>query len=325
MYRGKRHVTLIAVVALVTLAGCTAKTGDQAGSASTEAATPLELCVVHNNADHPSITALVKGMNEEAPHFDANIVYFDPANDPQKQVSMIEDCVARQPDVLVVNAVDPVAVVPAIKRAFESGIRVLMVNADIAPEGRQYTEGFIGSKSFDQGYAVGLMIAEALNNKGNMVIVAGNPGQTDTVNRTEGLKAAFADSDADITILAEQTGQWSRDKALTVMTDLLTRFPDIDAVFGHDDPMALGALEAINASGREGIKVFGVNGNTDACQSIKDGEMAGTALQLSELVGVSTVRAAFDLKQGRLIPREILAPTAPVTPENVAEWQDQCW
>ena len=110
-----------------------------------------------------------------------------------------------------------------------------------------------------------------------------------------------------------------------VMQDLLTRYPDINIVFGQDDPMALGALQAIKANGAEGIKVFGVNGNKDACDAIKAGDMYGTAMQLSYLVGVYTVRAAYDITQGRQVPAKILAPTAPVTPDNVDKLYDQCW
>ena len=253
------------------------------------------------------------------------VSFFDPAMDPQKQVSMIEDCIAASFDVIAVNAVDPVAVIPAIKKAKEAGIKVITVNANVDKSGASYIEGFIGSQSFDQGYAVGLMIAKALNNTGNIVLVTGNPGQTDAVNRTEGMKSAFKAQGANIKILAEQTGKWSKDEALKVMTDMLTKYPKIDAVFGHDDPMALGALAAVNASGRTGIKAFGVNGNKEACESIKAGEMFGTALQLSYLVGVYAVRAAYDLKAGRLISSETLAPTAPVTPENIDLWMEQCW
>lgn len=297
-----------------------------AASSSNPAVKPFSMCVVHNNADHPSITAIVNGMNDEAAVYGAKVSYFDPALDPQKQASMIEDCISRKPDVIVVNAVDPAAVVPSIKKASEAGIPVLMQNADTNDEGHAYTKAFIGSQSFDQGYAVGQMIAKALNNKGNMVLVTGKPGQTDAVNRTAGMKQAFTDAKADITILAEQPGDWSKDKALTVMQDLLTRYPNIDAVFGHDDPMALGALEAIKAAGRQDkIKVFGVNGNKEACAAIKSGEMAGTALQLSYLVGVYTVRAGYDLVKGRLLPAKILAPTAPVTKDNIAQWESQCW
>ena len=285
------------------------------GAAAADAG--FTICVVHNNADHPSITAIVKGMNDEGAIYGADITYFDPAFDPQKQASMVEDCIARKPSVIVVNAVDPAAVVQVLKKANEAGIPVVMQNADTNDAGHAYTKTFIGSQSYDQGYAVGQMIVKATGGKGNLVIITGKPGQFDVVQRAEGAKAAFADAKADIKILAEEPADWSKDKALTVMQDLLTRYPNIDIVFGQDDPMALGALQAIKASGTEGIKVFGVNGNKDACDAIKAGDMYGTAMQLSYMVGVYTVRAAYDIYKGRQVPTKMLAPTAPVTPDNV--------
>jgi len=319
---------IIKLVTGLTVAGLLLSSCSSSSDSASEgdaAVAGAKLCVIHNNADHPSITALTKGVNDEAKVSGMEVSFFDPAMDPQKQVSMIEDCIAASFDVIAVNAVDPVAVIPAIKKAKEAGIKVITVNANVDKSGASYIEGFIGSQSFDQGYAVGLMIAKALNNTGNIVLVTGNPGQTDAVNRTEGMKSAFKAQGANIKILAEQTGKWSKDEALKVMTDMLTKYPKIDAVFGHDDPMALGALAAVNASGRTGIKAFGVNGNKEACESIKAGEMFGTALQLSYLVGVYAVRAAYDLKAGRLISSETLAPTAPVTPENIDLWMEQCW
>jgi ribose transport system substrate-binding protein len=308
----------LALAAMLGLAGTAGALADQPA--------PFNICVVHNNADHPSITAIVNGMNDEGAIYNAKITAFDPAFDPQKQAAMIEDCIARKPDVLVVNAVDPAAVVPGIKKASEAGIPVIMQNADTTEAGHAYTKAFVGTESYDQGYAVGKMIAKALNNKGSVVVITGKPGQTDTVNRTAGMKAAFADLKADITVLANEPADWSKDKALTVMQDLLTRNPQIDAVFGQDDPMALGALEAIKAAGREGeIKVFGVGGMKDACAAITAKEMSGTAMQLSYLIGVYTVRAAYDVTKGRLVPTRILAPTAPVTQADIAKWQSQCW
>jgi ribose transport system substrate-binding protein len=312
-------------MSLKLLAGLALAAAMGAGSAAAAVAGP-SICVVHNSADHPSITALVNGMNDEGAIYGAKITYFDPALDPLKQVSMIEDCISRKPDVIAVNAVDPAAVVPALKKASAAGIPVLMQNADTTDAGHAYTKAFLGSQSYDQGYAVGQMIVKALGGKGNMVVITGKNGQTDTVNRTAGMRAAFSDAKASIDVLAVQPADWSKDKSLTVMQDLLTRFPKIDAVFGQDDPMALGALEAIKAQHREKeIKVFGVNGNKEACAAIKKGEMYGTALQLSYLIGVYTVRAAYDLTQKRLVPTKILAPTAPVTADNVDTWMSQCW
>jgi len=294
-------------------------------AASGAAADDLNICVVHNNADHPSITAIVKGMDDEGAIYGAKITYFDPAFDPQKQASMVEDCIARKPTVIVVNAVDPAAVVQVLKKASEAGIPTIMQNADTNDEGHQYTRTFVGSQSYDQGYAVGQMIVKATGGKGNLVMITGKPGQFDVVQRADGAKKAFADANAEIKILAEEPADWSKDKALTVMQDLLTRYPDINIVFGQDDPMALGALQAIKAAGVDGIKVFGVNGNKDACDAIKAGDMYGTAMQLSYMVGVYTVRAAYDISKGRQVPTKILAPTAPVTPDNVDALYSQCW
>jgi ABC-type sugar transport system substrate-binding protein len=324
MHRKISAATLGALMASLALAGCAQSPASEQTDASNDSEV-LTMCVVHNFADSVSVTAMVKGMNDEASAYNADITYFDPANDPQKQASMIADCASRQPDVLVVNAVDPEAVIPEMKRASEAGIKILTINADVAEDGQQYRMSFIGSDSFTQGYSVGTMIAAGLNNEGNLVIVGGNPGQTDSVNRTEGVKAAFADLKSNIKIVAEQSANWSQDKALSVTTDLLTRFPDIDAVFGQDDPMAMGALLAVKNSGQTGIKVYGVNGNKEACASVKAGDLAGTALQMSELLGVSAVRAAFDLKNGRLVPDKILAPTAAVTQENISQWESKCW
>lgn len=288
----------------------------------------LEICVVHNNADHPSITAIVQGMNDEAAIYGAEVTFFDPAADPQKQASMIEDCISRQADVIVVNAVDPTAVVAPIKKAYEAGIPILTQNADVAPEGKAYTRAFVGSQSIDQGYAVGKMMVEKFGDQeAKVVIIGGNPGQTDYVNRVAGAQQAWADAGVNYEIISDQPAGWSKDKAMTLMTDLLTRFPTgIDMVYAVDDPMAIGVVESIKAAGYDGeIAVYGTNGNVDACAAIQKGDMAGTALQMSYLVGVYAVRAAYDIYVDRVLPEEILAPTAPITSENIDQWFEMCW
>ena len=84
---------------------------------------------------------------------------------------------------IVVNAVDPAAVVQVLKKASEAGIPVVMQNADTNKEGHQYTKTFVGSQSYDQGYAVGQMIVKATGGKGKMVMITGKPGQFDVVQR----------------------------------------------------------------------------------------------------------------------------------------------
>jgi ribose transport system substrate-binding protein len=312
----KRFALVGLLIAIMLLVGTIAPTA--------RAQTTLTIGVVHNNADHPSITAIVKGMDDEAKIYGAKIVYLDPAFDPQKQATMIEDLIAQKVDVIVVNAVDPAAVVPSIKKASEAGIPVITQNADTNEEGHQYTRTFVGSDSVIQGEAVGKMIRDALGGKGNVVILSGKPGQTDVVNRIAGFETAIKGSE--IKVLDTQPAEWSKDKALTITQDLLTRYQNIDAIFALDDPMALGALEAVKAANRlDKIKIFGVNGNKEACEAVKSGEMGGTALQLSYMVGVYSVRAAYDVKVGRIVPDVIKAPTAGITKDNVDQWMKDCW
>ena len=126
---------------------------------------------------------------------------------------------------------------------------------------------------------------------------------------------------------AEQPAEWDKDKSMTVMADLLTRFPSpqIDFVYALDDPMALGAVEAIRAAGRlNEIKVFGQNGEKGACDAIK-GEMAGTQLLNSGLFGLYTVRAANDALMGRPLQKDIGFGMALITAKNVDQMYGQCW
>jgi ABC-type sugar transport system substrate-binding protein len=286
---------------------------------------PFALCVIHNMADHPSIAAVVNGMNDEGPLFGAQITYFDPAFDPQKQVSMIEDCIARKSDVIAVNAVDPAAVVPALKKASDAKIPIIMHNADTNDAGRAYTKTYVGVKSYDQGQAMGKRLVADFNGKADILVLTGKPGQTDTVNRWEGAAAAFKEANATINVLASEPADWSKDKAITVMQDLITRHPKFDAVLAQDDGMALGAVQALKASGVEGVKVYGVGAYKEACDAIKNKDMEATALHPSYLVGVYTVRAAYDTLHGRYLPTEILAPTGAIDANNLSQFASLCW
>lgn len=316
MQSRKRNAALVAV-ALSALAACL--------SPARADPKPFSLCVVHNMADHPSIAAIVNGMNDEAPLFGAKITYFDPAFDPQKQVSMIEDCIARKSDVIAVNAVDPAAVVPALKKAAAAGVPVIMHNADTNEAGKAYSKTFVGVKSYDQGYAMGSRLAKDFGGKASILVLTGKPGQTDAVNRWAGAEAAFKDAHADIKVLASEPADWSKDKALTVTQDMITRYPKFDAILAEDDGMALGALQALKAASVENVKIYGVGAYKEACDAIKRHDMEATALHPSYLVGVYTVRAAYDALHGRYLPAEILAPTGAIDASNLGQFKSECW
>jgi ABC-type sugar transport system substrate-binding protein len=284
----------------------------------------FKIGVVHNNADHPSITAIVKGMKDEAQNMPVKLIFLDPAFDPQKQASMIENLIAQKVDVICINPVDPAAVVPGIKKAVKAGIPVVMHNSDTNEEGQKYTKTLVVCSEFEQGVIVGKMMVADLNGKGKVVIISGKPGQTGVINRMNGFKEGIKGSD--IEIIADQPAEWMKDKAVTVMEDLLTRYSQIDAVFALDDNMALGAIQAIKTAGRiKNIKVYGVNGQKEAIAAIKNGEMAGTAWNFSYLVGVYTLRAAYDVALDRTVSKNIIVPTGPINMSNIKASEKFAW
>lgn len=328
-------VLSVLAVSVIVLAACQAQP-TPAPETSEPAAAPAgeetgylyHFCVVHNNTDHPSITAVIEGLDDEAAIYNIKVTHFDPAYDPQKQLDMINDCIALKADLVVVNAVDPAAVVAGIKSAVDAGVPVVMNNADTNEDGQQYTETFIGASAYEQGLAVGKIMADQLTDGAKGVVISGKPGQTGVVERTQGVEDSLAAAGREVEFLDTQPADWMADKALTVMQDFLTRYPsgEIDFLLALDDPMAIGALEAIKAADRLGeMKIYGFNGNKEACDAMKAGEMHGTALSLSYLSGVQTIRAGYDVMVGRMVNKRITSPTAALTPENVDQWYGQCW
>ena len=201
-----------------------------------------------------------------------------------------------------------------------------MVNADTTPEGKKYTVTYVGVASVEQGHIAGVQFAQDYKGKDpNIVVLLGKPGQTDTVNRIAGFQTALAEAGQKVHILAQEPTDWDKDKALTAMQALLTRFPNIDAVYSEDDTMSIAAMQAIKASGRD-IKIYSSGGMKEACQAIKDKDLVVvTAAQSSYLMGVYTVRAAYDYLNHRLVAAETLSPSGGITEANIDRWLSSCW
>lgn len=310
---------------LLAVAACSPPAASSpSGAAGSPAAASIKVCVIHNKADHPSIQAIIKGMDDTAKFYPVEITYFDPAGDPQKQVSQLNDCVARKFDVILPNAVDPAAIVPGIKAASEAGIPVVMHNADTNEEGRQYTEAMITPDLRAQGVAVGEIIANTMPKDAKMVVISGIPGQTGVAERKEGAMESLEGTG--IQFLDDQSADWDKDKALQVMQAFLTRYPDIQGVYALDDFMAFGAIEAIKAANKmDQIKVYGVGGVKEACESIKNGELQGSAFHLSYLVGVQAIRASWDVTHNLVVPKDITFPSIGIDKDNVDQYQQLCW
>jgi ribose transport system substrate-binding protein len=155
----------------------------------------------------------------------------------------------------------------------------------------------------------GNFIVKELGEKAKVAELEGVPGASATRERGKGFHNI---ADQKLNVVEQQSADFDRTKGLTVMENLLQANPDIQAVFAHNDEMALGAIEAINSSGKN-IMVIGFDGNDDALKAIKAGKMEATVAQQPELIGKLAVDAGRDVVQGKKVAKKIPAPLKLVT------------
>ncbi|HEY8384986.1 MAG TPA: D-ribose ABC transporter substrate-binding protein, partial [Porticoccaceae bacterium] len=229
----------------------------------------------------------------------------DAQDDPARQLAGIEDLIARGVDLILVNPTDSSAVVPAILAANRAGIPIITV--DRGAEGGEVV-AHIASDNVLGGRMAGEFIAELLGGKGKVVELEGIPGTSAARERGQGFNEVIA-TYPDIQVVARQEAGFDRARGLTVMENILQAQPEIDALFCHNDEMALGAIIAIQAAGRaDKIKVVGFDATDDAVQAVKEGRMLATIAQQPRLMGELGVEYAIKVLSGETVDKFIPVP-----------------
>lgn len=311
----KRIITVLSVtmLILVSLVGCTKEVPDVTNEdgAETETTTETEqkaIGLVLSTLDNPFFVTLKDGAQEKADELGYILTVLDSQNDSAKELSNIEDLIARKVDLILINPTDSDAVGNAIKLANDAGILVITLDRG-ANSGEVMTH--IASDNIAGGKMAGEYIIEKLGGKGKVVELEGIAGTSAARDRGEGFNSAISTSD--IEVVAKQVADFDRTKGLTVMENILQAQPEIDAVFAHNDEMALGAIKAIEASGRT-IMVVGFDATDDAVKSVQDGIMAATVAQQPNLIGSKGVEMADKALKG-----ETLEAFIPVNLQLVTE------
>ena len=204
------------------------------------------------------------------------LVYTDAQSQTSKQLSDIEDLIAQEVDYLVIAPKETTGLERGLEEAKEAGIPVILIDrCHDGKAGEDYVT-YIASDFVYQGYECGQALAKALDGNGKVVVIEGQPGGSDAIERQEGFDKAMEEY-PDIEVIASQPGEYSRSKAQSVMESFLQTYGDeIDAVFSHDDERAQGAITAIEANNLkagEDIKIAGIDGQKSAIQAIIDGKM----------------------------------------------------
>jgi D-allose transport system substrate-binding protein len=229
----------------------------------------------------------------------------DQAAEPQLNVCMT--MLERQPDVMITAAINSTNLLPCLKQATDAGIPVVDLDAnldhEIAAEAGVEIAFTIGSDNVAAGMQGAEYLVEQLgaDATGPVLVIEGLSGNITGQRRAQGFADKLAELAPGLEVVASLPGDWDRAKAANITNDILTRHPDLVAIFAANDTMALGAVETVFAAGRgEDVVMIGVDGNVDAVESIKAGRLDASVAQLPYLVGkqaVETVGSVLDGKE----------------------------
>jgi ABC-type sugar transport system substrate-binding protein len=196
----------------------------------------------------------------------------DGQNKADNQITLMNTGIAGGVDCIFLQPADSVALAPSIRKARNAGIPVITLNIDAKESHAAHVE-------MNHYYGAGEIadaMAKAIGGKGDVVILNAPPGITIRDLRTNGFKDQIAKKYPDIKIVADQSAEWDRKKAQDLFNTMYAANPTIKGVYGVNDDMALGAVDAIKAKGLSGIAVFGNDGEKAALQAIEAGDLTGT-------------------------------------------------
>jgi ribose transport system substrate-binding protein len=234
-----------------------------------------------------------------------------------QQVSIIEDQILKKVSALAVVPGGIAEVSPVLDKAKAAGIPVLIVDNDTPWPGKL---SYIGTDNRLGGKLAGDYVVKLLGGRGKVAIVRGILGVTSHEDRVAGFQQAIAQAPG-IQIVTIQPANSERASALTVMENILTSNPELNAVFATSDQMALGAMEAVAAQHMTGkVMVVGFDAGKEAVRGVKSGEISAVIAQYPANMGKQAVEAAIKAIQGEPIAKVIDTGTTLVTKENADEF-----
>lgn len=254
-----------------------------------------------------SFTLIPVGMNSET--------------DIDTQISAMENFITQKVDFIVLAPADSVGLVPSVKKAVDAGIPV--VNFDVTLDKKALVDNglpenflFVGPDNTLGSELVGKYMAEKLGKGAKVIIIEGNPGADNAKQRKAGFMKVVDEYQLDL--LASTTAHWETEEANTVMTNLLTKHPDVQGVMCANDSMALGVVKAIEAAGKlDKIAVVGFD-NIEACQNlILEGKMLATVDQFGPDMAANAIKVGFRIKKGEKLEGWEKTPVEVVSKETL--------
>lgn len=319
-------VPVILTGCLILFAGCSKSSdsggGEMGGKISTDSSDPnapaggkiYTIGMSQCNLGEPWRVQMNKDIEEAAKkHPEIRVIFKDAQNDSLKQRAHVEEFINQKVDLMIISPKEAQPLTEPVAKAYKAGIPVIVL--DRAVLGEDYT-CFIGADNKKIGFAAGQWIVEKLGGKGNVVELKGLMTSTPGQDRNAGFREAIQGTD--IKVIFEADMKWLEPDARKEMESALSRFPQIDCVYAHNDPGAHGAYLAAQSAGREKSMLFvGIDALPhEGIAYVEQGILSATFQYPTG--GAEAIENALKILKGESVPKKITLGSRLFTKENVA-------
>lgn len=257
---------------------------------------------------------------------DVEVVVLDAGGDVARQIAQMEDLIQQEVDAIIIWPTNGEAVIPAVRKAFQASIPVVVTNSNIAQAGFEFVSSFSGPDNITQGSRSAEIMCERFTalgtqNEARVVQISGQPGYTTAIERAKGFEDRLPEVCPNVTLVETQPGDWNREKSQQVMEAFLVKYDDIDGVYAGDDNMGVGALNAANAAGRtDGITFVGATNFAVGYEAMARGEYWGSIYQSPVDDAEAALKTAMDLLAGEELPFLNYFDTPKITQDNMGNY-----
>lgn len=304
----KKIILFLVLLAFIT--GC---------HAPAEKKQPGKIAVVVSTLNNPWFVFLAETATAKAKALGYEAKIFDSQNNTALESDHFENIIVAGFDAILFNSTDADGSIANVQKAKDAGIPVFCMDREINSLTAATSQ--ILSDSYSGAVSIGKYFTQQLNKKGNYVELLGLVGDNNTWARSKGFHSVV-DNYRDFKMLAQQSADFDRNKAMEVMESILQAHPDIDAVFCGNDGMAMGAYQALISAGKASrVKVFGFDGSEDVITAIGENKVAATGMQFPKVMAETAAEYADEYIKGRRdFPQKVPVAVELVTAKNIGDY-----
>lgn len=276
----------------------------------------------------PFYVVLSQYIEKYAEVYGMNFVMADGQDDIIRQITSMEDLITTGVDIMILNPLDHKALVPAVNATATSGVPVFIVDSQIDETADYVT--CVQASNEGNGWLVGEWAVNKLNNRDiKAALISGSQGNPVGQAKRLGFFEGFTETqlmtrgNSNLNILAQGWGNWTLLGGIEAMEDILSAHPDVNLLVAENDAMAMGALKAIEESGKaDHILVVGYDGQKEAYELIMEGKYGATAQNSPKELARLVVESVVKYKNGMRLDKVIHTPAVLITKDNVEKYYD---